>query len=148
MEAANLLKMFSRHLYCLQWLDLTGCGEWFAALSVPNSAEWTGAWRGLQYVGLGVGWSPIEPGPSRPRTVRAGHEFNCELQDDDEHVEVEQKKYYYNKAVDEYKSILSTSRDVASAIQFVRKGQGKWIEFELSPELAAPRRGWMTEPRR
>ena len=124
-EAANLLKMLSRHLYCLQWLDLTGCGDWFVALSVANGAEWNGAWRGIEYVGLGVGWSPDwTDGP---------------VQDPDEESEQARQRYYYRKAVEKYMEILSTARGVASSIRFTRSGRGKWIEFGLSPELPAVR---------
>lgn len=31
-EAAGILKSLSRSLYCLRWLDLTGCGDWITAL--------------------------------------------------------------------------------------------------------------------
>lgn len=124
-EAANLLKMLSRHLYCLQWLDLTGCGDWFVALSVANGAEWNGAWRGIEYVGLGVGWSPDwTDGP---------------VQDPDEESEHARKRYYYKKAVEKYMEILSIARGVASLIRFTRSGRGRWIEFDLSPELPAVR---------
>ena len=124
-EAANLLKMLSRHLYCLEWLDLTGCGDWFAALSVANGAEWNGAWRSIEYVGLGVGWSPDwTDGP---------------VQDPEEESEHAQKRYYYQKAVEKYMEILSIARGVASLIRFTRSGRGKWIEFDLSPELPAVR---------
>ena len=158
-EAANLLKMFSRHLYCLHWLDLTGCGDWFAALSVANSADWTGAWRGIERVGLGVGWSPELPKhvsepdshsvrcpitvPSQTSnavgmrgfaTNRVSHEMHDDGQDRNEHLESAQK-YYYEKAVEEYAMILSVARGVASSIHATRRGQGKWIEFDLSPEL-------------
>ena len=124
-EAANLLKMLSRHLYCLQWLDLTGCGDWFVALSVANGAEWNGAWRGIEYVRLGVGWSPDwTDGP---------------VQDPDKESEHVRKRYYYGKAVEKYMEILGIARGVANLIRFTRSGRGKWIEFDLSPELPAVR---------
>jgi hypothetical protein len=162
-EAANLLKILSRHLYCLQWLDLTGCGDWFAALSVANGAEWNGAWRGIEYVGLGVGWSPDpvkdvgEPGPysdhglnmvpfPTPDAAPVRHFFDLTdrgmdgpVQDPDEESERARKIYYYRKAVEKYMEILSIARGVASSIRLTRSGRGKWIEFDLSPELPAVR---------
>jgi hypothetical protein len=74
-EAAGILRTLSRHLYCLSWLDLTGCGTWFGALSWTNEAtlddesgadaplpatgpDWNGSWRNVEYLGLGVGWAP------------------------------------------------------------------------------------------
>jgi hypothetical protein len=162
-EAANLLKILSRHLYCLQWLDLTGCGDWFAALSVANGAEWNGAWRGIEYIGLGVGWSPEpakdvgEPGrhsdhgldmvpfptpdaaPARRLFNPTNHRMDGPERDPDEESEHAQKRYYYRKAVEKYMEILSIARDVVSSIRLTRSGQGKWVEFDLSPELPAVR---------
>jgi hypothetical protein len=162
-EAANLLKMLSRQLYCLQWLDLTGCGDWFAALSVANGAEWNGAWRGIEYLGLGVGWSPEpakeigEPGQHSdhgPDTVPfltpdagSAHRFfnlinrqaDDPVQDPDKESEQARKIYCYRKATVRYMEILSVARDIASSIRLTRSGQGKWIEFYLSPELPAVR---------
>jgi hypothetical protein len=74
-EAAGILKRLSRHLYCLKWLDLTGCGAWFAALSWTDTEilgkcsgsearvsqigpDWNGSWRNVEYLGLGAGWTP------------------------------------------------------------------------------------------
>jgi hypothetical protein len=162
-EAANLLKILSRHLYCLQWLDLTGCGDWFAALSVENGAEWNGAWRGIEYVGLGVGWSPDpvkdvgELGPHSDHGLNTApfptpdaapvhrffnltnHRTDDPVQDPDDESEHARKRYYYRKAVERYMEILSIARGVASSIRFTRSGRGKWIEFDLSPELPAVR---------
>jgi hypothetical protein len=158
-EAANLLKILSRHLYCLQWLDLTGCGDWFAALSVANGAEWNGAWRGIEYVGLGVGWSPEpvkdfgEPGqysnhgldmaPDATLVHRfvnlTHHRMDGPVRDPNEESEHAQKRYHYRKAVEKYMEILSIARGVASSIRLTRSGQGKWVEFDLSPELPAVR---------
>jgi hypothetical protein len=76
-EAAGILRKLSRHLYCLRWLDLTGCGTWFGALSWTDKAvldddndpgsevrhseigpDWNGSWRKVEYLGLQVGWTP------------------------------------------------------------------------------------------
>ncbi|ERF74925.1 hypothetical protein EPUS_05133 [Endocarpon pusillum Z07020] len=73
-EAAGILRKLSRHLYCLKWLDLTGCGAWFGALSwtdtealaddlssgirLPGAGpDWNGSWRNVEYLGLCVGWT-------------------------------------------------------------------------------------------
>ncbi len=73
-EAAGILRILSRQLYCLKWLDLTGCGAWFGALSwtdmeaLENDAssgvmfpgagpEWNTSWRNVEYLGLCVGWT-------------------------------------------------------------------------------------------
>jgi hypothetical protein len=163
-EAANLLKILSRHLYCLQWLDLTGCGDWFAALSAANSAEWTGAWRGIQHVGLCVGWQPEPVGDGSEPLYRSDHSsrtasspiadasevqrFNYistsrEMQNgvngEDEEVEEARRRYYHRKAVEKYMEIRNISHNVARSIQSTRKGLGKWIEFDMSPELSTVR---------
>lgn len=74
-EAAGILRKLSRHLYCLRWLDLTGCGVWFGALSwvdtqrvddvmgsgpclPPIGPDWNGSWRNVEFLALGVGWTP------------------------------------------------------------------------------------------
>lgn len=67
-EAAGILRSLSRSLYCLKWLDLTGCGEWFPALIwrpededtefTSPGPDWNGSWRGLEHLILAVGWTP------------------------------------------------------------------------------------------
>jgi len=91
-EASRVLKRLSRTTYCLKWLDLEGCGEWFSALTwdgrSPNpnpdpdldphggdgngeviytnpGPEWNGSWRDVEWVGLGPGFIPsLEPEPA------------------------------------------------------------------------------------
>lgn len=61
-EAAGILRRLSRATYCLKWLDLEGCDEWFAALRwkvEDEGAEWTGAWRGLETLMLGGSGSQV-----------------------------------------------------------------------------------------
>lgn len=57
-EAAGVLKRVSRATYCLQWLDLTGCSDWIQALGRKDGPDWYGAWRGLETVKVGQGWTP------------------------------------------------------------------------------------------
>jgi len=82
-ESSGILKSLSRSLYCLKWLDLTGCVSWLPALvwedttlstSTSDSYSpfpadmrtgeqlsisiWNGHWRGIVWLGLGVGWTP------------------------------------------------------------------------------------------
>ena len=68
-EAAGILRSLSRNLYCLTWLDLTGCVSWFPALTwrdekfegVHTGAEWNGSWRNISTLILAVGWLPGNP---------------------------------------------------------------------------------------
>lgn len=65
-EAAGVLRRLSKTTYCLQWLDLTGCGGWIQALAREDGADWCGAWRGLETLKIGQGWLPSiieEEGP-------------------------------------------------------------------------------------
>jgi hypothetical protein len=77
-ESAGVLRSLSRSLYCLKWLDLTGCLHWLPALAwedtdtplssdddfgtssatSPSPSIWNGHWRGITWLGLGVGWAP------------------------------------------------------------------------------------------
>lgn len=73
-EAGGILRKLSRYLYCLKWLDLTGCGVWFGALTGSGNNEighvnpgladqvqasyphpdWNGSWRNVEYLSLRV----------------------------------------------------------------------------------------------
>lgn len=70
-EASGILRSLSRHLYCLTWLDLSGCGPWLAALTYTTPEEgmlgpdWNGSWRNIRHLNLGVGWLPGRPFGSR-----------------------------------------------------------------------------------
>lgn len=63
-EAAGILRSLSRNLYCLTWLDLSGCVPWLLALTwkdendVQCGADWNGSWRNLSTLALAVGWLP------------------------------------------------------------------------------------------
>ena len=74
-EAAGILRTLSRILYCLKWLDLTGCGAWWHALTWAGRThetveedqsprfgpEWNSGWRGVEHIVMAVGWTPLEP---------------------------------------------------------------------------------------
>lgn len=68
-EAASVLRRLSQVTYCLKWLDIEGCGEWFRALCWNGTGpdgeeyklgtmgpEWNRSWRDVEYVRLGAGW--------------------------------------------------------------------------------------------
>jgi hypothetical protein len=79
-EAAGLLKRLANATYCLKWLDLEGCAEWWAALryeqmdtedadisdfvspSRPRTLgpDFNASWRSLEWMGMGAGWLPKE----------------------------------------------------------------------------------------
>jgi hypothetical protein len=123
-EAAGILGTLSRTLYCLKWLDLTGCGEWFGALKWQSDdanlgPEWNGSWRGVEYVGLAVGWTPVPPKIKSNQSGDRGWD-----------VTEERQKYYYQKELRKEAGIARTADEVAVYLrQLRRKGGGKWIEF-------------------
>ena len=59
---ANVLRLLSRDTYCLQYLDLTGCAFWLAALGYRDDKgagiDWAGAWSGVTIVVVSQGWMP------------------------------------------------------------------------------------------
>ncbi|CAF9923306.1 hypothetical protein IMSHALPRED_005891 [Imshaugia aleurites] len=56
-EAATILRRLSKSVYCLKWLDLTGCFPWVQALK-HDKIDWWGAWRALETVKIGQGHVP------------------------------------------------------------------------------------------
>ena len=58
-EPAGVFRRLSKGTYCLRWLDLSGCTDWATSvLQKPNSADWDGAWRGLEIIKLHQAWRP------------------------------------------------------------------------------------------
>ena len=67
-EAVLILRKLSKALYGLEYLDLTGCGDWFPALRKEADAEvtmvsvdWAGDWGKVTTLKLGSGYA-AEPG--------------------------------------------------------------------------------------
>ena len=66
-EASGILRSLSRNLYCLTWLDLSGCAPWLAALTWKDEedeylgVDFNGSWRNLGTLILAVGWLPGRP---------------------------------------------------------------------------------------
>ncbi|KAK1256147.1 hypothetical protein MKX07_008406 [Trichoderma sp. CBMAI-0711] len=62
-EALLVLKMLSRNLYALEFLDLTGCAPWFKALMLQSDhdyVDWVGAWGKVTLLRILTGWTPGE----------------------------------------------------------------------------------------
>ncbi len=139
-EAAGILRTLSRSLYCLKWLDLTGCGDWFAALRWrPSSSssdsssldrygpEWNGGWRGVERLILEVGWKPMSPYIDATAPGQGQPAWN---------VEDERKMYRYKNERQRYAEIHNTAQSVARYLRALRKeGGGRWIEVDISEEL-------------
>lgn len=127
-EAANILKRLSRHLYCLHWLDLTGC-DWHGAL-MKAGPEWNGAWRQLGHIGLGPGWLPEVP----EGLVEAAHQEPALADGWDAEAIHALKKHRYDEAVRYYQELQETAKDVARHLRRIRtQERGKWIDFDFGP---------------
>ncbi|KAL2754438.1 hypothetical protein ACRALDRAFT_1076150 [Sodiomyces alcalophilus JCM 7366] len=73
-EAIILLRKLSKSLYRLEYLDLTGCGAWFAALmhnSDGTQIDWTGDWGKMQTLRLRYGLGISEDTPQADRAELA-----------------------------------------------------------------------------
>ncbi|KIW10788.1 hypothetical protein PV08_10087 [Exophiala spinifera] len=138
-EAAGILRTLSRSLYCLKWLDLTGCGDWFAALKWrPESSsesssperygpEWNSGWRGLEKLILEVGWKPLPPSAHDSLPTSGQPPWD---------VENERRIYRYNKERQRFGEIRSMAQSVSKYLRTIRKeGGGRWIEVEIGEEL-------------
>lgn len=162
-EAANILRRLSRNLYCLQWLDLRGCGLWWGALTWPGypegaadsdsigengrhprlsdvGPEWNGAWRGVELLGLEVGWAPH---PSHKQRHCRDDEVGTkqELSPVHDRLEfwqnwdpnVEREKYRQHKERQRYMELVERAETVARDVRaFRRQKGGRWIDFRLS----------------
>ncbi|RFU74208.1 hypothetical protein TARUN_8039 [Trichoderma arundinaceum] len=62
-EALLVLRMLSRNLYALEFLDLTGCAPWFKALMLHSEhdfVDWVGSWGKVTLLRIHTGWTPGE----------------------------------------------------------------------------------------
>ncbi|KND88781.1 hypothetical protein TOPH_06616 [Tolypocladium ophioglossoides CBS 100239] len=62
-EALLVLRMLSKNLYKLEFLDLTGCAPWFKALKLVDGhdfVDWVGSWGKMTLLRLYTGWTPGE----------------------------------------------------------------------------------------
>ncbi|PHH91645.1 hypothetical protein CDD83_10862 [Cordyceps sp. RAO-2017] len=65
-EALLVLKMLSKRLYRLEYLDLTGCVSWFDALAMESGhdrVDWVWSWGKISHLRLFTGWTPDEDAP-------------------------------------------------------------------------------------
>ncbi|KAF4977470.1 hypothetical protein FZEAL_6034 [Fusarium zealandicum] len=60
-EALLVLRMLSKNLYALEFLDLTGCSAWFEALMTDaghDFVNWADTWGKITELRLYTGWTP------------------------------------------------------------------------------------------
>lgn len=157
-EAVAFLRKLARATYCLQWLDLEGCGDWIRALSwegVGPDGEpygstghiWNGAWRNIEFLGLGPGWVPSEGSMSEfggdgnfsrslacsvhapPRGKSGGDDDNDGPAWD---VEVERIKYRRAGEIQKFRQLVEDAEAIGKRILDVRRqAKGKWLHFSL-----------------
>ncbi|KIW40921.1 uncharacterized protein PV06_06528 [Exophiala oligosperma] len=137
-EAAGILRTLSRSLYCLEWLDLTGCGDWYAALKWrPESSEssspqrygpeWNSGWRGLEKLILDVGWKPLVPAVQDSQLIPDQPPWD---------IEHERRTYRYNKERQRHGEIRNMAQSVSKYLRAIRKEcGGRWIDVEIGEEL-------------
>ena len=142
-EPAGILKRLSRDLYCLKWLDLTGCAAWAPALGAAGGPEWNGAWRDVEYLCLCIGWEPVIPDEAKPPAQEGGVALPTNrtwldperdagaLWDWD--VELTRRMYRYKKDVERYKDFRQGVEGVAEVLRGSRREHGgKWLVVERS----------------
>ena len=152
-EAVALLRKLSRATYCLQWLDLEGCGDWIRALcweGVGPDGEpygstgsiWNGPWRNVEWIGMGPGWIPPPDldgsssstlSRSLAHSIHAPQSRNTDVDDDlPWDVEVERIKYRQAKQVERFRRLVEDAETVGRRILDIRRqGKGKWVHFSL-----------------
>lgn len=119
-EAVMILRRLSKALYSLEYLDLTGCGNWSIALSEivegNYSVDWVGDWGKMTTLRLNSGYV---------------------LTDDSTDREVLQVQRW-----------VSSARTVESHIRARRSGKGRWITVEKDtlPESIAARMKSLESP--
>lgn len=159
-QAAGILRRLARATYCLKWLDLEGCGDWFTALSCdcarPNGEtynpgpEWNGSWRNIEFVRLGPGWlPPIDDGelfPPSGLTKPSSYgslatSIHSPFLNDTEDaglpwdVELERFKYRRSKEIEQFRETLQAAKDFKQRVHRLRKdGKGKWVQFSFGLE--------------
>lgn len=143
-EVASVLRQLSRSTQCLKWLDLEGCATWLPALNwvgedpdgVPYrpdavGPDWNGAWRGVEWIGLGPGWIPNladdNPPPRSPDPA------------DPPWLEEEQANARRLKKLDTYRNQFQTALAVRKHLRMIRKeGRGKWLHVSLGLDDVDP----------
>ncbi|EEY14872.1 conserved hypothetical protein [Verticillium alfalfae VaMs.102] len=73
-EAIILLRRLSKHLYGLEYLDLTGCSAWYSVLTYDQDGDridWEGHWGKMTTLRLRYGFPISENTPEADREARA-----------------------------------------------------------------------------
>ena len=116
-ESSILLRKLSKALYRLEYLDLTGCADWFPALkggtsgsSENNSVDWVGDWGKITTLRLCSGYA-------LPEDASVGQ-------------------------ISRFADWISAAREVEKHIRARRAGQGRWITVEKDSLSEEEKRTW------
>lgn len=106
-EAILLLRRLSQRLYQLEYLDLTGCGSWFKALTAQSDGDqvdWVGDWGKITELVMWTGYEPpsLEDGIAR---------------------------------VDEFNAAIDTAREVERTIWNRRAGRGRFFTVDTDEKV-------------
>lgn len=109
-EAILILRKLSENMYGLEYLDLTGCSSWIAALAASadgDHVDWVGAWGKVTHLILRTGYAPL------PKTEwDRAQKFNL---------------------------IVETARGIEKLIRTRRAGRGRFITVEKDAEVKMDR---------
>ncbi|KAM0563461.1 hypothetical protein ACHAPJ_001182 [Fusarium lateritium] len=100
-EALLVLRMLSKNLYALEFLDLTGCCSWFHALMAETGHDfvnWADHWGKITELRLYTGWTP---GPEAMPSEKAS-----------------------------FSEAIQTAKNVERHIRTMRAGKGRFIVVE------------------
>lgn len=113
-EALLVLRMLSRSMYEVEFLDLTGCASWFKALYLDSGhdyVDWAGSWGKISGLRLRAGW---RPNSSSGNSNSGGGGENASSRADRE----------------AFREAFEHARRVERHIRSLRAGQGRFITVE------------------
>jgi hypothetical protein len=116
-EARVVLKLLSKATYCLKWLDLEGCIDWWAALKseeVTQGADWTGSWRNIEVLKLGQRVGP-HPDHMKEHLARSKDTLISLSPNSDEYA------LWWSKPLRDWIAHEIEAVEVATAIRRIRK---------------------------
>lgn len=80
-EALLILRMLSKSMYALEFLDLTGCSSWAKALTLEDKdshdqVDWAGDWGKVTTLRMHTGWDrKVDDPPEKVIAYREAHDW-------------------------------------------------------------------------
>ncbi|KAK2740934.1 hypothetical protein FQN57_005938 [Myotisia sp. PD_48] len=125
-EPAIVLSKLCKLTHRLKWLELEGCCEWIPALCwngvdvsgdthSTRGPDWNGSWRGIEWLGLGLGWTPMHLAESI-------------------HLMADDSMYQWHRDQQLHAQTTAKMSEIGQKIQNIRKeGRGKRLQVSLAP---------------